>query len=188
MEEVYVPNRVQWRKWLKSNHKKNNGIWLIFYKKHTDISTLEYGEAVEEALCFGWIDSIIKKIDEDKYVRKFTPRKPKSKWSPLNKKRVNKLIKAGLMSEQGLAKVKDAKKLGTWNGEYGPNISLDMPEEFKNALSKSKKAQEYFNSLAPTYRKHYIGWIATAKRDVTKKKRIKEAISLLKQGKKLGPK
>jgi uncharacterized protein YdeI (YjbR/CyaY-like superfamily) len=186
MEKVCVTTRKQWRKWLQSNHKKSPGIWLVFFKKHTGKATLEYDESVEEALCFGWIDSIIKKIDEEKFARKFTPRKPYSKWSPLNKKRVTKLTKASLMTKSGLDRVKDAKKLGTWGEKYGPDISFVIPEKFEKALSKSKKAKEFFESLTPTYKKHYIGWIAVAKKEETKNKRIKDAVSLLKQGKKLG--
>jgi uncharacterized protein YdeI (YjbR/CyaY-like superfamily) len=187
MKQLYIPDRKQWRSWLAKNHNKvRDGIWLVFYKKKTNKPSLEYGQAVEEALCYGWIDSIIKKIDDEKYVRKFTPRKVGSFWSKLNKKRADKMIKQGLMTKAGLAKIKIAKETGLWDKDPRPKISFDIPEEFAAALAKNKKAKENFNKLAPTYRRHYIGWIAMAKRAETKKRRIAESIALLEQGKKLG--
>ena len=187
MKQLYIPDRSRWRKWLTKNHdKEENGIWLVFYKRGTNKPTLKYEQAVEEAVCFGWIDSIIKKIDEAKYVRKFTPRKSDSFWSKLNKKRAARMIKHGLMTEAGLAKIKIAKKTGLWDKDPRPKISFDIPDEFALALAKNKKAKENFNKLAITYRRHYIGWVVTAKRDQTKKRRIAESIALLEQGKKLG--
>lgn len=187
MKQLYFPDRSRWRKWLIKNHdKEKNGIWLGFYKKGTNKPSLEYEQAVEEAICFGWIDSIIKKIDEAKYVRKFTPRKADSFWSQLNKKRVGRMIKQGLMTEAGLAKINVAKETGLWNKDPRPKIPHDIPDEFAAALAKNKKAKENFDKLALTYRRHYIGWIVTAKRDQTQKRRIAESIALLKQGKKLG--
>jgi len=187
MKQLYIPDRDQWRKWLTKNHdREESGIWLVFYKKKTNKPSLEYEHAVEEAICFGWIDSIIKKIDEARYVRKFTPRKPGSFWSQLNKKRVAMMIKQGLMTKAGLEKVMIAKKEGFWDKDPRPTIPRDVPDEFAAALSKNKKAKENFDKLALTYRRHYIGWIVTAKRDQTKKRRIAESISLLEQGKKLG--
>jgi uncharacterized protein YdeI (YjbR/CyaY-like superfamily) len=187
MKEVYLPTRAKWRKWLSDNHdKEKNGIWLVFYKKETGKPSLEYEESVEEALCFGWIDSIIKKIDDEKYYRKFTPRKLDSKWSELNKKRVKKVIKEGRMTEYGLAKIEAAKKSGLWEGNPPATINLDIPKELVGALRKNKKAKGFFDQLAPTYQKHYIAWITTARRPETKEKRIKESITLLEQGKKLG--
>ena len=187
MKQIYFPDRNRWRHWLEKNHDKEaKGIWLVFYKKKTNKPTLEYEQAVEEALCFGWIDSIIKKIDEAKYVRKFTPRKDGSMWSQLNKKRADRMIKQSLMTEAGLVKIKVAKKNGLWDKDPRLKISLNVSGEFAAALAKNKKAKENFNNLALTYRRHYIGWVTTAKRDQTKKRRIAESISLLEQGKKLG--
>ena len=186
MKQLYVTNRDEWRNWLSENHAAEAGIWLVFYKKETSRPTIAYEAAVKEAICFGWIDSIIKKIDAARYARKFTPRSDKSKWSPLNKKRASKMIKEGRMTEVGLAKIKTAKKTGLWNIDALPRISLDVPPEFAKALARNKKAKGNFDKLAPTYRKHYIGWIAVAKRQETKKRRIDESIALLEQGKKLG--
>jgi len=186
IKQLYVADREQWRDWLSKNHAVKAGIWLIFYKKETSKPTIEYEAAVEEALCFGWIDSIIKKIDGEKYARKFTPRSDKSNWSALNKRRVNKMIKEGRMTKIGLAKIEKAKKTGLWEKDGWPQISLDIPPEFAKALARNKKAKENFDNLAPTYRKHYIGWISVAKRPETKKRRIEESIALLEKGQKLG--
>ena len=188
LKQLYFPDRDKWRDWLSEHHAASTGIWLIFYKKATSKPTIEYDAAVEEALCFGWIDSIIKRIDDEKYVRKFTPRKDKSDWSALNKKRVTKMIKAGRMTEAGLAKIEAAKKNGCWNRDGKTPRSLEMPSEFAKALALNKKARENFENLAPTYRRHYLGWIAAAKRPETKKRRINESIALLEKGGKLGMK
>ncbi len=186
MKQLYVTDRDKWREWLSENYATEAGVWLIFYKKETSMPTIAYEAAVEEAICFGWIDSIIKKIDAERYARKFTPRSAKSKWSQLNKKRTAKMIKQKRMTEVGLAKIKVAKKTGLWAKDPRPQISLDIPPEFAKALARNKKAKESFEKLAPSYRKYYIGWIAMAKRPETKKRRIHESIALLEQGKKLG--
>ena len=143
--------------------------------------------SVEEALCYGWIDSIIKKIDETKYARKFTPRKDDSKWSPSNKKRVEKLIREGLMTEYGLQKVEAAKRSGRWDDPaQRPELTFEMSAEFAEALSKNKRARETFENLSPSHQKQYLGWIEVAKRPETREKRIRESIRLLAEGKKLG--
>jgi len=186
LKELYVTDREKWRRWLSRHHAKEAGIWLVFYKKATSKPTIDYEDAVEEALCFGWIDSIIKKVDGEKYVRKFTPRKEKSGWSQLNKKRVNKMIEQGRMTEAGMAVIKEAKKTGLWNQDVRPQISFEVPPEFAKALARNKKAKKNFDQLAASYRKFYIGWIAMAKRPETKERRIVESIALLEKGKKLG--
>jgi uncharacterized protein YdeI (YjbR/CyaY-like superfamily) len=188
MKQLYFPDRDLWRDWLTENHAESSGIWMVFYRKETSKPTIEYVAAVEEALCFGWIDSIIKKIDDEKYVRKFTPRKDKSDWSKLNKKRVSKMIKAGRMTKAGLAKIEMAKKNGSWNHDGKTPRTLEMPPEFAEALAGNKKARAHFEKLAPTYRRHYLGWIAAAKRPETKERRIRESIALLEKGAKLGMK
>jgi len=187
MKTLQFQTRDEWRDWLAENHDQETEVWLIYYKKETGLPSLEYGESVEEALCFGWVDSIIKKIDEEKYVRKFTPRKVDSKWSALNKKRVAKMIKANRMTEHGLKLIDAAKKLDTWDAPTEkPKFNLEMTDAFANALQSNPKAKAFFNSLAPTYQKQYLLWIATAKLDQTKQKRIDESIKLLNEGEKLG--
>lgn len=108
-KKLYVKSRDEWRSWLQNNHAAEKEIWLIYYKKHTGKPRIPYDDAVEEALCFGWIDSIVKRIDDEKYIQKYTPRKDKSIWSELNKKRTEKMIKQGRMTEAGLIKIQKAK-------------------------------------------------------------------------------
>ena len=185
-QRLYVSNRNDWRKWLEKNHKTVKIFWLTFYKSHTGKTNISYDDAVEEALCFGWIDSIIKKIDDDKYCRKFTPRNNKSIWSELNKKRIAKMIKEGKMTKAGMDKINAAKKNGEWNKKSVAATKYDMPIELSELLSKNKIAKEFFESLTNTYQKQYIGWIASAKKEETIIKRAKEAIELLKKKQKLG--
>jgi len=186
MKQLYVTNRDEWRNWLFRHHATEAEVWLVFYRKETCKPTLLYEAAVEEALCFGWIDSIIKKIDATKYARKFTPRKDNSKWSALNKKRVEKMMKEGRMTDIGLAKILIARKTGIWHLDARPQLSLDIPPEFAKALAQNNKAEVNFDKLSASCRKQYIGWIAVAKRVETKKRRIEESIALLEKGKKLG--
>jgi uncharacterized protein YdeI (YjbR/CyaY-like superfamily) len=188
MEHLYVKTRKEWRDWLNRHHDKSDGIWLVLYKKHAGKPTLEYDEAVEEALCFGWIDSIIKNVDDEKYLRKLTLRKPDSRWSELNKKRVGKLLKHGLMTAAGNKRVLEAKASGLWNKADRLQISMEMPKKLERALAKNIKAKRFFDQLAPSYQKQFIGWIAVAKRQETKERRIRESVVLLEQGEKLGMK
>ena len=186
MKQLYVKSSQEWRQWLSANHQSESEVWLIFYKKASGEPSLEYETAVEEALCFGWIDSIIKKIDDHRYARKFTPRKDNSKWSESNKKRIAKLIDDGRITEYGLAKVEIAKQNGQWDKDDRPQIGLTIPAELKKALASNKKAKEFFNALAPSYQKQYIGWISAAKRPETKDKRVQESIALLENEQRLG--
>jgi uncharacterized protein YdeI (YjbR/CyaY-like superfamily) len=187
MKKIYVKDRAEWREWLSANHDKEAEVWLIYYKLEARKPSIEYEASVEEALCFGWVDSIIKKLDETKYARKFTPRKADSVWSESNKKRVGRLIKAGLMTAHGLRKVEAAKRNGRWDESVQkPELTFAMPPEFREALAKNKAAKENFDKLAPTYQKPFIGWIEFAKRPETREKRIKESIRLLEKGDKLG--
>ena len=138
-------------------------------------------------LCYGWVDSLIKKIDEQKYARKLTPRREDSKWSLVNKKRVEQLIQDGLMTEHGLNKVEAAKKSGNWSAPVRkPKLDFSMPDDFAEALRSNPKVEETFNNLAPSYQKQYLGWIITAKRSQTKRRRIEESVRLLSAGKVLG--
>ncbi|MBU1947450.1 MAG: YdeI/OmpD-associated family protein [Candidatus Eisenbacteria bacterium] len=173
---------------MKENHHRSKCIWLIFYKIHSGKALIPYEDAVEEALCFGWIDSIIKKIDADRYARKFTPRKDGSKWSELNKKRARKLIKQKRMLKAGMDKIKIAKENGEWNRPSLSGRPPEVPAAFKAALAKNRKAKEFYARLAPSYQKQFIGWIASAKKGVTRDRRIKEAVYSLERGQKLGMK
>jgi uncharacterized protein YdeI (YjbR/CyaY-like superfamily) len=183
-QTLYVTDRGKWRSWLEENYDSQDEIWLIYYKKHSGRPRIPYDDAVEEAICFGWIDSIIQKIDEEKFAQKFTPRKNTRKWSDANKKRVKKMIRQSRMTEAGLAKIHESVDLEA--SESRPE--LEIPPEFQEALEANDKAREFFNNLAPSYRRQYIGWISSGKRAETRRKRVKEAIELLEQNKKLGMK
>ena len=185
MDEVYIKTRDEWRDWLGRHHDTSKGVWLVHYKKPTGRPSLEYDALVEEALCFGWIDSIIKKVDDERYLRKLTPRKPNSRWSESNKKRIVKLEKAGLMTAIGKARVKEARASGAWDQ---PPSSSAMPKELERALRGNAKANSFFDQLAPSYRKQFIGWIGDAKREETRERRAEEAVSLLERGQKLSGK
>jgi uncharacterized protein YdeI (YjbR/CyaY-like superfamily) len=187
-ETLYLANRDDWREWLEKNHDTEKEVWLIFYKTHTSKPTIPYEDAVEEALCFGWIDSIIKKIDDEKFARKFTPRKTKSKWSKLNKKRVEKMITEGKMSEAGLTQIEEAKKSGEWFKTVTRQQTLVIPPFIKEALAANKKALDNFNNLAISYKRQYIGWITNAKRKEALKRRLEEVIKVLEKNEKLGMK
>lgn len=186
MKQIYFSTRSSWREWLRKNHDQENGVWLVFNKTKTGRHSLAYEESVEEALCYGWIDSIIKRIDEERYCRMFTPRQDGSRWSITNQKRVKKVIKEGRMTEFGLAKIEAAKRLGNWKRDPRPKISLDIPCELAEALAQNGKAKNFFESLAPTCRNHFISWMVSAKRPETKAKRLKESLALLERGRKLG--
>jgi uncharacterized protein YdeI (YjbR/CyaY-like superfamily) len=186
MDLNYSKTPAEWREWLRNNHDRSTGVWLVFHKKESGLPSIDYEDAVNEALCFGWIDSIIKKIDEEQYARKFTPRNNNSIWSESNKVRVEKLIRSGQMTEIGLAKIEAAKKNGQWEKTYQPRPQIEMPPEFESALAKNEPAKMFFHQLKPTFQKQFILWIITAKRPETKDKRIKESIELLEKGQQLG--
>lgn len=191
LEHIYFNSNKSFRSWLQKNHNKSLGIWIIFYKKHVNAECIKYNEALEEALCFGWIDSIIKKIDNDQYARKFTPRTNTTKWSELNKKIVIALIKKGKMTEEGLKKIDIYLKTGKvdWENKVlkeKETKEFDIPDFIMEEFAKNEPALTNFNNLAPTYKRHYLLWILTAKKEETVLNRLKESIGLLKENKKLG--
>jgi len=187
MKILTFNNREEWRTWLAANHASEREVWLLYHKKVTGIESIPYDDAVEEALCYGWIDSIIKKLDETRYVRKFTPRKENSQWSAVNIRRVERLIQTGRISEQGLRLVEAAKQNGRWyQPGQKPKVRFPVHLEFEAALEDNPKAKRTFEGLAPTYQQQYLGWIGVAKRADTRAKRIKESLQLLEEGLKLG--
>ena len=182
IKKTYYPkDRKEWHNWLKQYHSIEKEIWVIYFKKHTGKPRVAYDDAVEEALCFGWIDSTVKRIDNDKYCQRFTPRNNNSEWSELNKKRVKKLIKDSKMTEFGMEKVLIAKKNRKWNKKTRAAAEYKMPNEFNKRLKESPKAHRFFNNLPPSHKKNYAAWIASAKKEETKLRRIEKAISLLEQ-------
>ncbi|HEX7980346.1 MAG TPA: YdeI/OmpD-associated family protein [Gemmatimonadaceae bacterium] len=173
LEQVYVPDRAAWRRWLAKQHGRSPGIWLVFDKKSSRPDRLAYGDAVEEALCFGWIDSLVRSIDDARYVQLFTPRKPKSTWSRANKVRVERLLAEGLMAAAGLASLELAKANGSWESLDAVEAFV-MPEELTTALAAVPGAAEKFASFSPSARKAYLHWISQAVRPETRSRRIQE--------------
>lgn len=186
VEQLHLSNRNDWRAWLEKNYATKKEVWLIYYKRHAGKPSIPYEDSVEEALCFGWIDGIIKRIDDERCARKFIPRRSRSRWSESNKKRAERMIREGRMAEAGMARVEDAKKSGEWFRSDVIPKNLMIPAFIEKALVKNKKASENFNKLAGSYKKLYVRWISSAKREETRLRRLEEAIDLLEQNKKLG--
>jgi uncharacterized protein YdeI (YjbR/CyaY-like superfamily) len=180
LRTLQVRTRLQWRAWLKRHHTSSPGVWLVFYKAHTGVKSIPYEDTVREALCFGWIDSLIKRLDDDRYALKITPRKPTSKWSDSNRKRWAELKAAGLLTPAGLA-------AAPTKNSYAPRpVIPELPLYIAKALKTDPKAWKFFRELAPTYRRDFVVWIHIAKRAETRETRIRESIGLLAAGKKLG--
>jgi len=180
-ETLDVRTRREWRRWLGKHHANKQVIWLVFHKVHTGVECLGYDDAVEEALCYGWIDSIVRRLDEDRFARKFTPRKANSVWSPSNRRRYADLKERGLLAEPGLRRPPTEKT----DNRPRPGASA-LPSYIEETLKHDRRAWQHFQKLAPSHRKMYIGWIDSAKREETKQRRLREAMGLLAEGKKLG--
>ena len=185
-EAIYFKSNQQFRKWLTKNHAKRKEQWLGFYKKHTEKLGIQYEKAVDEATCFGWIDGKLRRVDDEKHIIRFSPRKAKSVWSKINKERAERLINGGKMTAAGFASIEEAKKSGSWEKAY-TNIKRErMRPDLKKALTKNKKAWDNFQNFANSYRNMYIGWVANAKTKETRLKRIKEVVKRTEQNKKPG--
>ena len=178
-QSIHPKDRKAWRKWLIKEHQTSPGVWLVYYKKHTGLRNLSYDEAVEEALCFGWIDSLPGKLDENRSRLKFTPRKPKSVWSALNKKRVEQLISQGLMTAAGLASIEMAKKNGSWESLTASDEAAALnkvPSDLEKLFIRNKKAGDNFKAFSMSVRKQFLSWIFSAKRPETRQQRIKQTL------------
>lgn len=173
----HAKTRKQWRSWLEKNHQSEQSVWLIIYKKESDTPSVYYLEAVDEALCFGWIDSKPNKRDENSYYQFFSKRNPKSNWSKVNKDKVSKLIAQGLMHSAGIEMIEIAKKNGTWTAlEEVENITI--PPDLQDLFSKNKKALEHWEKFPRSAKRGIIEWILNAKKPETRQKRIEETVSL----------
>lgn len=176
-----VRTRRQWRKWLEEHQTSEREVWLIFHRRRSGVKSLSYDDAIEEALCYGWIDSIVRRLDEVRYVRKFTPRKADSKWSTANRRRYADLASRGLLAAQGLRRAPTCR-----SGDAPRPSAAELPSYIEQGLRADPRAWRTFGRLAPSYRRAYIGWIDSAKREETKERRLREALRLLAAGKKLG--
>ncbi len=177
MEKVHPKTRSEWRRWLEQHHATSTGVWLVSYKKATGKPRLEYAEAVEEALCFGWVDSKAATLDEERSMLTFTPRNPKSAWSRPNKERVARLGKEGRMAKAGLDAVATAKSNGSWTALDSVE-ALKVPPDLAKALAGNKKAKRYFDVFPPSSKRIILWWIESAKREETRARRISETVRL----------
>jgi len=175
LPELYFKTDTEWRKWLAKNHNAVKGIYLIFYKVDSDIPSMRWEEAVKVALCYGWIDSTVKKLDDKRRRQYFCPRNVKSVWSKLNKTYIKELNKNNLIHSSGLEKIKIAKKNGSWTA-LDDVENLIIPKELQTAFDKNTTAFENYNNFAPSYRKSYLYWLNQAKRPQTRENRIEQII------------
>jgi uncharacterized protein YdeI (YjbR/CyaY-like superfamily) len=169
MKTLYVEDRDQWRAWLKANHRRETEVWLVYYKKGTGKPRVAYGDAVEEAICFGWIDSKIRKLDEERYTQLFTPRHPASQWSPSNIARAKELIRENKMTPAGL-KVFDPR-------QAAPAPPTMLPATLAALFQQQRTAWGNFERFPPSYRRMTIAWVASAKREETKTRRLRHLIA-----------
>jgi uncharacterized protein YdeI (YjbR/CyaY-like superfamily) len=184
MKTLLVRTLDQWRDWLARHHASVSEVWLIFHKQHTGVASIDYKDALDEALCFGWVDSLVKRLDDRRYARKFTPRRADSRWSALNRKRYADLKAEGRLKRPGIERPPT-------NRGYGPRpprlvMPAKLPAYIQAALRNHPAALRHFEALAPSQRRLYFAWIDSAKREETKLRRLEEAIRLLARGKELG--
>jgi len=183
-EETYYPkSRSDWRKWLVKNHETKQSVWLLFYNKKSEKESISWSDAVDEALCFGWIDSKKQKIDEFSYRQYYSKRKPDSTWSKINKEKIKQLVKNGLMTKSGLKSIEIAKQNGSWT-ILDEVEQLIVPKDLKEVLTSYNNAFEYFDSQSKSSKKMLLYWVASAKRSKTRQKRIEEIAELASIGQK----
>ena len=183
LPELQLRSPREWRKWLDRHHDSSAGVWLVFHKQHTGVASIPYDDAVREALCYGWIDSLVKRLDGDRYARKFTPRKPGSAWSASNLKRWAELDAAGELAPAGRAASPD----GAPRASPPPRADIpELPAYIAAAFEKNREAWAFFRRLPPGEQRRFVGWIHIAKKAETKERRIRQAIALLASGQRLG--
>lgn len=184
MQVVSFASAEEWRKWIAEHHAKSNGVWLRLFKKDSGEKTVSYAEALEEALCYGWIDGQVNKYDATSYIQKFTPRRPKSIWSKRNAEKAERLIQEGKMEKAGMHQVELAKADGRWQQAYDSYKNMKVPEDFLQLLSKNEKAKTFFDGLNKA-NLYAIAWrLQTAKKPETREKRLKEILQMMSEGKK----
>ncbi|WP_445457257.1 YdeI/OmpD-associated family protein [Flavobacterium sp. HNIBRBA15423] len=174
---LYFKNDTEWREWLHDNHNSYNGVYLIFFKVASETESMRWEEAVKVAICYGWIDSTVKKLDEERRQQLFTPRKDKSVWSKLNKTYIEDLIEVGLMHESGLKKVETAKQNGSWESLDSVE-NLEIPTDLQEAFKNNELAYANYQNFSKSYRKNYLYWLNQAKRETTRQVRISQIIEL----------
>lgn len=171
-------SRAAWRAWLERHHETRDEVFVVFFKKHTGKPGVSYDEAVEEALCFGWIDGVVKRLDAERHMQRFTPRRRGSQWSPLNMRRFSRLVAEGRMTDAGR---RAGPKAGTRVAATSWVRPDTVPDDIARRLSVSPKAWTNLQALAPSYRKHFVFFIDSAKRPETRERRAAQAIEMLKR-------
>jgi uncharacterized protein YdeI (YjbR/CyaY-like superfamily) len=181
--EIDVRTRAAWRRWLEKHHASSPGVWLVFHKEHTGVRSVAYDDSVREALCFGWIDSLVKRLDEDRYARKFTPRKPGSVWSESNRRRWAELEAEGALAPAGAAASPKGAPSAT-----PPELpeATGLSPDIERAFRRNRKAWTFFGTLSAREQRRFVGWIHLARRSDTRERRTREAVRLLAKGEKLG--
>jgi uncharacterized protein YdeI (YjbR/CyaY-like superfamily) len=180
-DTFYPDSRLAWRNWMQAHHLVKKLIWLIYFKKNSNIATLSYSDAAEEALCFGWIDSTYRPIDDTSYMQLFTPRKEKSEWSALNKERVERLTALGLMMPAGLQKIEIAQRNGSWN-HLNKVESLEPPDELNLVFAANEPFRMFYQNLSKTAQKQILHHLNTTKQPETKQKRIAAIVAASEKG------
>jgi len=181
MKTLELSTSAQWRNWLARHHGSEREVWLVFHKRHTGRASIAYEDAVDQALSFGWVDSLIKRLDDERYARKFTPRKPDSRWSDINRKRYARLKADGQLAPAGASRVPTERSYAA-----RPSLPATVPRYIQEALQKYPEAARAFERLAQSHRRRYIGWVHFAKQQETRARRLREVIRVLTKGEKLG--
>lgn len=174
-----------WRQWLADHHADTDGVWLRLYKKASGVASVTYAEALDSALCYGWIDGLVRSLDELSYVQKFTPRRKRSIWSKRNTEHIARLTEAGLMTPAGIAEVERAKADGRWDAAYDMPSEMVVPKDFLAELHKHPKAEKFFETLNKTNRYAIVWQLQTAKTEATRLRRQAKFIAMLEAGEKL---
>jgi uncharacterized protein YdeI (YjbR/CyaY-like superfamily) len=176
--ELYVKTREEWRKWLGLHHTRAEDVWLIYYKKQSGKPRIPYSDAVEEALCFGWIDGKIRRINDDYYIQRFTPRRHGSRWSKYNIERVEKMMREGRMQPSGLAAFKEVLENPDLIYDNRSDRDPEIPDDLKHELGRNKKAKDNFLKFSMSVRRIYIEWLKSSKKEETRIRRIRRIIDL----------
>ena len=180
-------SRASWEAWLEEHHETSSGLWLQIAKKGSGIETISYAEALDAALCHGWIDGQKGTFDEKNWLQRFTPRRPRSKWSKINREKATKLIEAGRMRPAGLREIERARADGRWDAAYEPQSKATVPEDLRHALEGNEAAKEFFATLDSANRYAILYRIQDAKKPETRARRIEKFVTILAEGKKLHP-
>ena len=176
---IAFPSAREFEQWLAKNHAESTGIWLRFFKKNSGVLSVSYVEAVDAAICFGWIDGQLKKYDEESWLRKFTPRRPKSVWSKRNRAHAERLIKVGKMRAAGLQEVEAAKEDGRWKAAYDSASEMEIPDDFVKELAKNKRAKAFFETLNRANVYAIVWRLQTAKKPETRQRRLETILAML---------